>query len=485
MSFWHVLWEEEAVKKERIKIGVATIRRADFPAAPAAVQKELLKEALACYPADFIFVDDVCEDGLGYRTEDADLMAEKFRREKVDGIFIAHCDFGAEYVAGRLAGKFDLPLLLWGSSDGEIKNNLLQRYTMCGIFATGKIIADYQKPFDYIPTCSPGSPRFDRYVRNFIRECSIVKAFRSMKILQISTRPEPFWSVKYNEQELLERFGIEVLVRGMSEFVSDIKAVISEQGEELALKKKEIASSINCSSLSEKSMEKVAALILVVEQYFERYNLSGAAIQCWTALQVELELVPCAAFGYLCDRFMPVACETDVKGAIGSAMLQAAALYEEPVFFTDITTIHPQNPNACLLWHCGNFPCSLAECPGDACMENHPLQPGNPPAVGAWELRKGDITVTRFDSQNGKYTLMCGKGKAVPGPKVNGTYVWMEVDDWPLWEERLVKGPYIHHMSGVYADVLPAMAGAVRFIPGLEADIFGSTPEKISAGLRG
>ena len=44
MSFWHVLWEEEAVKKERIKIGVATIRRADFPAAPAAVQKELLKE---------------------------------------------------------------------------------------------------------------------------------------------------------------------------------------------------------------------------------------------------------------------------------------------------------------------------------------------------------------------------------------------------------------------------------------------------------
>ena len=44
---------------------------------------------------------------------------------------------------------------------------------------------------------------------------------------------------------------------------------------------------------------------------------------------------------------------------------------------------------------------------------------------------------------------------------------WMEVDDWPTWEERLVRGPYIHHCSCVYghhADVLkegrPILAGS-------------------------
>ena len=71
--------------------------------------------------------------------------------------------------------------------------------------------------------------------------------------------------------------------------------------------------------------------------------------------------------------------------------------------------------------------------------------------------------------------MMIGQGKAVEGPKVNGTYVWMEVDNWPKWEQRLVTGPYIHHISGIYDTVAPALYSACKYIPGLEADLL--TPD--------
>jgi hypothetical protein len=38
----------------------------------------------------------------------------------------------------------------------------------------------------------------------------VVRAFRKLRILQISTRPTGFWSVMVNENELLEKFGIQV-----------------------------------------------------------------------------------------------------------------------------------------------------------------------------------------------------------------------------------------------------------------------------------
>ena len=58
-----------------------------------------------------------------------------------------------------------------------------------------------------------------------------------------------------------------------------------------------------------------------------------------------------------------------------------------------------------------------------------------------FELKKGDITVCRFDDCDGKYYLFGGEGRAVDGPQTNGTYVWFETDNWKRWEEKLMFGP--------------------------------------------
>jgi hypothetical protein len=81
--------------------------------------------------------------------------------------------------------------------------------------------------------------------------------------------------------------------------------------------------------------------------------------------------------------------------------------------------------------------------------------------------------VCRFDGDSGDYVLGFGEGKTVPGPKTREFYVWMEVDDWPLWERQIMEGPYIHHCAAVYDHCADVLEEACRYIPGLRVQRYG------------
>jgi L-fucose isomerase-like protein len=209
-------------------------------------------------------------------------------------------------------------------------------------------------------------------------------------------------------------------------------------------------------------LENLAALRIALLDIVEERGCNAAAIECWSLLPKTLGVVPCLVVGELSALGVPVACETDVHGAISSIILQAAGLHEHPTFFADLTTRHPDNDNAELLWHCGPFPYALKD-------------PSSPAAVaprgeGQWRLRDGDVTIARFDSLQGRYSLFAGEARTTDGPKTNGTYVWVEMDDWERWEKKFIYGPYIHHVSCMYGKHAGVLAEACRFIDGLEAD---------------
>jgi len=163
-------------------------------------------------------------------------------------------------------------------------------------------------------------------------------------------------------------------------------------------------------------------------------------------------------------------------------LLQACGHFEEPTFFADLTIRHPENENAELLWHCGPFPPSLAK--GKKSIDRHFVLPSHAEGVCSWELRDGPVTVSRFDGLGGKYSLFCGQGRSVPGPFNQGTYLYLEVEDWPLWEEKLIYGPYIHHVAGIYGHYASALCEAARHIDNLEFDPATPTGEEIRKALR-
>lgn len=203
------------------------------------------------------------------------------------------------------------------------------------------------------------------------------------------------------------------------------------------------------------NFQQICATKLAVQELMEENNCSVAAFECWSAFPTLMGLCPCVVLGEMADNGMPLSCETDINGAITLAILRACNLFEESEFLADLTIRHPQNDNAELLWHCGPFPYSLKKDGVEAKLVD---------GQERFELKQGDLTVCRFDDIDGEYYLFAGEAKTTTGPKTNGTYVWMETDNWKRWEEKLMFGPYIHHLGCVYGHYLPVLREVSRYL---------------------
>jgi L-fucose isomerase-like protein len=318
-------------------------------------------------------------------------------------------------------------------------------------------------PFTYIENCWLDSPGLEKGIADFIAVAAAVKAFRKLRVLQLSTRPRQFLSVKINESELLERFGIEVTPIESSEITGIIDDYLANRPGDIKDLIADWSTYVDVSGMDAGLLDKMAALELSILKLSDTYDCPVAAAECWALFKERYGIRTCFVYGDLSNRGLPVACETDIHGAITSALLLGAARGRSATFVADITIRHPYNDNAELLWHCGPFPVSLA-------------RPDRPKRVlhgglGFWELRRGDITVVRFDSDGGGYKLFADEGRAVDGPGTDGNYVWIETADWPAWERKLIYGPYIHHVVGAYGNYSAILHEACRYI--------GVTPDKV------
>lgn len=462
-----------------IKLGFVPTRRSIFSAPDALKYRNLTADRLKNLKIDFVDITDINEEGLLYDDNDVDKIAAKFQVEGVDGIMLAHCNFGTEYVCARLASKLKLPVLLWGPLDERPEpNGVRLRDTQCGLFATGKVLRRFQVPFTYLTNCRVTDYVFERGVRDFLSVCNVVKTFRNIRILQISTRPFDFWTTMCNEGELLEKFNIQLSPIPMPELTNEVKRAREE--------KKEVAQVIEyCKDnmdicIKEDELESVAALKVAMKHLVEKYGCKAVAIQCWNELQNELGIMPCAANALLNDEGIPVVCETDIHGAVTALIVEAAGMGETRSFFADWTIRHPELENGELLQHCGPWPISLAR---EKAKLTYPLAFDHPGSITA-EAKHGDVSLVRFDGDNGEYSLLLGRARGVDGPKGMGTYLWVEVDNIKRLEAKIVEGPYIHHCVGIHKDVVPVLYEACKYM-GIKPDLYDPIEEEVKAYLRG
>ena len=98
----------------KIRLGYVPTRRSIFSAPDAIKYRGLTADRMRELGIDFVDITDINEEGLLYDDNDVAKVEEKFRKEGVDGLFVAHCNFGTEYVCARLAKRMNLPVLMWG-----------------------------------------------------------------------------------------------------------------------------------------------------------------------------------------------------------------------------------------------------------------------------------------------------------------------------------------------------------------------------------
>jgi len=451
-------------------IGVAPTRRDMFRRNRCDEIMKRTGEIAKKYDVDLVTIAGLTDEGLLVSNGDAEKAAKHFIANDVDAVFVPHANFGQEEAVAKLCAAVKKPALLWGPRDpaplGISDQGTDRPYDVqCGLFATGKALLGYNVPFTYIENCDIDSPVIADGFSDFARTVCAARAFNKARVGQLSLRPRQFLTVKYNESELLEKFGIEVVPINESEIVSTIQKILTDEPDAIAQKIKEWADRLDLSALDGDKLRSLAASAIGIMRLAEGYGCSVLAGECWRMLRSAFGIASCFLWGALTEEGMAVTCETDVLGAVGTAMIMGAARGDTRPFFADITIRHPSNDNAELLWHCGPFPASLAK-----------AQQPKPPVLdfkGQWEIRGGDVTIIRMGALHGKYTMFADEARGTDGPKTNGTYLWIETDNWPKWERKFVTGPYIHHVTGAHGKFKAVINEALKYAGDIEPDCAG------------
>lgn len=464
-----------------IKIGFAPTRRNLFSADAAIEYANLTRNKLDELGVNYVDILDINEEGLLFDDEGVEKIAEKFKNEKIDGLFLANENFGTEYACARLSKKLDVPVLLWGPKDEcPAEDGSRLRDTQCGLFAIGKVLRRFKVPFTYIQNCDIDTPQFERGVTDFIKVCNVVKTFKNTRILQVGPRPFDFWTVICNEGELLEKFNISLSPVPIHELIVEINRVKDEEENKVqdVIKYFEENTVVQ---IKDNELEMVAALKVALENLCKKYGCNAGVIQCWTALQDEIGILPYASLSLLQEEGIPFVCETDVHGAISELLAEAASFGENKAIFADVNCRHPENENGELLQHLGVFAYSTAE--------TKPILPPRHfvfdyPGSVAFRAIKDEYTLCRFDGDNGEYSLLMGTAQGIDGPYNQGTYIYMEFANLNRLEFKLVYGPYIHHVAAVRKNVVPILYEACKYL-GIKPDFYDPIEEEVQAYLRG
>ena len=412
---------------------------------------------------EFIDNKGIGIEDLVYDDNSANEVIERFKKEKVDAVFIINCNFGNEEAAADIAKELGKPVLLWAPLDDEYYvDGMRPTDSQCGLFGVSRQMQRFHIPFSHLPCCRVESDEFKAGFESFVRVACMVKNFTGMRVGQVGARPAPFYSVIWNEGELMEKFGIKIIPINFALIEQRMKEVLENDTEEIATFVTYFEDNYQMDDLTPDYLERMAALVVMYKKLFDEFNLDIISAECWTATPVMFDgLAPCAVYGVLNDLGYIISCESDMHCALTMALLKCASLGKDKPFLGEFTVRHPENRNAELLWHCGPFPLSVKAQDSTARLVNQ----------REWfRAKDGTYTVARIDQQSGDYMILPLVCNTTEGPQTHGTYLWGEFEDLQKIEDRLIDGPYIHHFVEIKGDYTKEIEEFCKYFPNLKVD---------------
>lgn len=467
-------------------LGLCPIGKFVFSHEAALAVKRDLQARLRAWQIPFVDLDGVLPDGLVREQAHVEPAVQHLRAAGVDAVFMPHCNFGTESAVGMIGRKLERPVLLWGPRDeAPAADGTRQRDTLCGLFASSRVLHALNVPFTYLDNTPADAPAFRAGVERFVRAVAVARLFRhGMRIGHVGQRIDFFWTTIVNEGELLERFRVEVLPLDMVAFLRAVKdrAVRGRAGYEAELG--ELRKTTDVEGFADSAP--LVRILAVRDQLLalaQEHGLDGLAMQDFMSLVEEVGAYAFYANCVVGDR-VPMSLESDLHGAVSCVLLHRAMLGQRPVFLSDLTVRHPQDDNGVLLWHAG-APLAMKHPEARVRLGDHWILPGAYSGMPHFRLQDGPVTVARFDGDRGAYRLAVGEAHTMPGPFTLNNYAWLRTDDWPRWERRLVEGPFIHHVAAGYEHVGGALVEACRYIPGLTAVVLNRPGAFPGAGVEG
>jgi len=391
--------------------------------------------------------------------EDAKKCAALFKAnlDKIDGIVVILPNFGDEKGIAdtiKLSG-LHVPILVQAYPD-DLDGFAVERRrdAFCGKISVCNNLRQYGYPFSLteLHTVSLTDDSFKADLTKFVGVCRVVEGLKNARLGAVGARPNAFNTVRFSEK-LLQAYGISVSTVDLSE-VFGAANKLADDDSKVKERLDAIQAYVDTGGVPSPSLIKMAKLGVVLDAWTAANDLNATAIQCWSSIQQNYGVNACGLMSMMSDKLMPSACEVDITGAASMYALQLAS--GKPSALVDWNNNYADDPNKCVLFHCGNWAKSFF---ADAKMVAKmayadilatTLGQENTYGALAGRVPAGPMSFARIstDDQNGLIRTYVGDGMFTDDPlDTFGSRAVVEVRGLQKLLQYVCKNGFEHHVA--------------------------------------
>ena len=384
---------------------------------------------------------------------------------RYDGVILCLPNFGDETGAIAALENCGVPILIQAYPDELDKMGFSQRRdAFCGKFSIMDVFYQYGLAHTMFPphTVHPTSPVFRQHLDQFAAVCRVVHGMKKMTVGAIGARTTAFKTVRFDELTL-QRAGITTETLDLSEVFLRFKSV-DTAGEAYKAKLERLKNYTCWDGVPSEAVIRMAKLGVVIDAIIAEFQMDAIAFRCWLELEKELKIAPCTLLSEINDRGIPAACEVDVCNAVMMRALGLAA--QRPATCLDWNNNYGEDPDKCILFHCGPVPQSLMTAKGQ--VVDHPMFAkalgcgcGWGPNVG--RIAASPMTYASAKTEDGKIHVYVGEGAMTADPIAKDFFGCAGVAHIPQLQNKLRiigRAGYRHHVSMTFGQYEPALTEA-------------------------
>jgi L-fucose isomerase-like protein len=396
-----------------VRLGIVAVSRDCFPIELSRRRRDCVIEACTKKGIAVEKVPTIIENEVHIPAAEKEI-AER----RINALVVYLGNFGPEGPTTLLMQRFDGPIMVVAAAEESGKDLIDGRGdAYCGML-NSSYNAGLRGLRPYVPEYPVGTAdEVAAMIGEFEPVARVILGLRGLKILAFGPRPHDFLACNAPIKPLYD-LGVEV----MENSELDLYDVFLQAKNDPAVPAittdmaKELGAGNHFPDLLPKLAQFEAGLLGFMKQNLGASSYAAFANKCWPAFEKYFGFVPCYVNSRLAGRFIPVACEVDIYGALSEYMAACASAL--PPTLLDINNTVPTDmiEEACgsikkykatdlfMGFHCGNTPCGcLSSCDMKYQLIMHRLQePGRPPDVtrGTLEgrIRPGDVTLFRLQS---------------------------------------------------------------------------------------
>jgi L-fucose isomerase-like protein len=408
----------------RLRIGLVGLTHSNFPGDKEGIYSEVcsgftkLAEELDFQP--LIIPQGVIAENGAWQAY------HRFKEAGLDFLLILNVQFALGKIISILA---DLPvkLGLWSLPEPALAGPLPGN-SFCGMNMNASILHEYLgiKKYKWFYG-NVTDPKFRERFSITVNALKALKKLQGSRMAIIGGIADGFDCQYYDEREIYRKFQVKI-IRNL-EFDDVYDRMKSYNLQDIKdIKEKMVANLGSISEIAGTRLEATARLIKTISDFQAELGLSAVTLNCWPKFRQKLDMVACAAIGFLNYFNVLTTCEGDVYGMLSMYILRQLSSY--PSLLMDLVDFSEADGSV-LLWHCGVGTKDLAY-RGELGLTAH----SNPAYIAGGGLkqhapvanmiyRKGKGTVLRITHDGKALFVLSGEFNHPEKPSFDGSRGWL------------------------------------------------------------